>query len=88
MPGWSEYLPADGESRRARQTASTTWGGVAKDGTPWPRDTQSFMPLASMGMSLVAEILIFWARWLKIGDTRVTRGSLGGRQSTGGMPGR
>ena len=58
MPGCRVYFPAEGSLRRAEHTASTTKSGVAKEGTPCPRDTQPPTSAASMGIRLVSEILM------------------------------
>ena len=67
MPVCRVYLPLAGSSRRARHTASTTAGGVANEGTPWPRLTQPPTRAASWAMSLVAEAVMARTRRLTEG---------------------
>ena len=49
------YLPMAGLCCKAFDTAAIIAGGVAKDGTPWPKETQSPTCAAAMAMFLVAE---------------------------------
>ena len=64
MPVCRVYLPLAGSSCRTRHTAATTAGGVANEGTPWPRLTQPPMRAASWAMSLVAEAVMARTRRL------------------------